>query len=59
RVIETEAKEFRVALLSDYARLEFVRLLRYRPDTAIDRPGGLILPEGASPATLASEPPVQ
>ncbi|MEM1346026.1 MAG: rod shape-determining protein MreC [Pseudomonadota bacterium] len=59
RVIETEAKEFRVALLSDYARLEFVRLLRYRPDTAIDRPGGLILPEGGSPATLAGEPPVQ
>ncbi len=29
------------------ARLEFVRLLRYRPDTAIDRPGDLVRPHAA------------
>jgi rod shape-determining protein MreC len=34
---------WRAALAADYARMEFVRLLRYRPDTRIDRPGDLIL----------------
>ena len=29
-------------LHADYARLEFVRLLRYDPDTRIDTPGGLV-----------------
>ncbi len=43
RVIATDSKELRVLLLSDYGRLEFVRLLRYRPDTRIQRPGDLIL----------------
>ena len=32
----------RTTLLADYARLEFVRLLRYNPDTEIDQPGDLI-----------------
>ena len=36
-------RRWRVILAADYARLEFVRLLRYSPDTAINRPGGLIL----------------
>ncbi|MGF1500700.1 MAG: rod shape-determining protein MreC [Paracoccaceae bacterium] len=48
RVIVTETKELRVALHSDLGRLEFVRLLSYRPDTRIDRPGGLILPSPAA-----------
>ncbi len=47
RVIVTQSQEWRAALLSDYARLEFVRLLRYRPDTRIDRTGGLVLPDEA------------
>ncbi|MDF2232220.1 rod shape-determining protein MreC [Albimonas sp. CAU 1670] len=32
----------RARLAADLERLEFVRILRYRPDTTIDRPGGLI-----------------
>lgn len=32
----------RANLLADYSRLEFVRLLRYSPDTEIDTPGGLV-----------------
>lgn len=47
RVIASASKEWRVSLLSDYGRLEFARLLRYRPDTRIQRPGGLVLPRGA------------
>lgn len=43
-VVATPSGGWRVALLADYARLEFVRLLRYEPDTLIDRPGGLVLP---------------
>ena len=37
----------RVQVSADYERLEFVRVLRYRPSTKIDAPGGLILPEAA------------
>jgi len=43
RLIALPGGTWRVALSADYARLEFVRLLRYAPDTRIDRPGGLIL----------------
>ncbi|SDW19220.1 rod shape-determining protein MreC [Albimonas donghaensis] len=32
----------RTRLAADLERLEFVRVLRYRPDTSIDQPGGLI-----------------
>lgn len=46
----------RVQLSADYERLEFVRVLRYRPSTAIDRPGGLILPEAAVRAPGAGPP---
>lgn len=52
RVIQDDSGESRVILLSDYGRLEFVRLLRYRPDTRIDRPGGLVLPGGAAAGGL-------
>lgn len=40
---------WRVALNADYGRLEFVRLLRYSPDTRIERPGGLIVAPRRSP----------
>ncbi|MEO1491475.1 MAG: rod shape-determining protein MreC [Pseudomonadota bacterium] len=42
RVVSTPGGTWRAALLADYDRLEFVRLLRYRPDTQIDDPGGLV-----------------
>ena len=47
RVMATPGGTWRVALLADFARLEFVRLLRYRPDTQIDRPGELVRPHDA------------
>jgi rod shape-determining protein MreC len=43
RLVALPGGAWRVALSADFARLEFVRLLRYTPDTRIDRPGGLIL----------------
>jgi len=49
RVIAAADGQLRVALHSDLSRLEFVRLLSFRPDTSIDRPGGLMLPEAARP----------
>jgi rod shape-determining protein MreC len=36
-----------VQISADYERLEFVRVLLYRPSTIIDTPGGLILPDSA------------
>ena len=50
RIFTTEGGGARVALLADYARLEFVRLLRYRPDTQIDQPADLIRPDGGAAA---------
>ena len=49
---------WRVALSADYARLEFVRLLRYAPDTRIERPGGLILsrPRGGEEESVPTAP---
>lgn len=47
RVVATPSGAVRVSLLADYARLEFVRLLRYDPETAIDGPAGLIGPRAA------------
>lgn len=43
RLIATGNQRWRVSLAADYSRLEFVRLLRYAPDTRINRPGGLII----------------
>ena len=43
RVVATANGIWRIQPLSDLASLEFVRVLRYRPDTRIDRPGGLII----------------
>ncbi|QIE54300.1 rod shape-determining protein MreC [Pikeienuella piscinae] len=35
----------RMQISADYERLEFVRVLLYRPSTTIDTPGGLIAPD--------------
>ena len=45
-VVRTRNSGLRARLAADYSRMEFVRVLRYRPDTEIDQPGGLILPPG-------------
>jgi rod shape-determining protein MreC len=45
------AAQPRALLAADFARLDFVRVLKYMPETEIDRPGGLIgLPEDAADA---------
>lgn len=54
QVVATLGGGWRVVLLADYARLEFVRLLRYEPSTHIDRPGELIEPP---PGTLQPAEP--
>jgi len=54
RVVSLDSGAKRVALNSDLSRLEFVRLLRFRPNTLIDRPGELILSPGGTPS-LAGE----
>jgi rod shape-determining protein MreC len=58
RLIALPGGTWRVALSADYARLEFVRLLRYAPDTRIDWPGGLILsrPQGAEEEAAPAAP---
>lgn len=48
QVVTTESGALRVRLHADYARLEFVRLIRYQPDTRIGEPGDLIRPDGRS-----------
>jgi rod shape-determining protein MreC len=53
-VVATPGGTWRVALLADYPRLEFVRLLRYRPDTEVDRPGDLVRPDATG--VQAAEP---
>ncbi|MCL5778774.1 rod shape-determining protein MreC [Limibaculum sp. FT325] len=49
RVIEMPDGGLRATLAADYNRLEFVRVLRYQPDTRIDRPAGLIVPPAPAP----------
>ena len=57
RVVTSTGGTWRAALLADYARLEFVRLLRYSPDTEIDEPGGLVQPDPAvAPEIGAAQP---
>ena len=58
RLVALPGGIWRVALSADYARLEFVRLLRYTPDTNIDRPGGLILsgPRGGEENAVPAPP---
>ena len=50
----------KVQISADYERLEFVGVLRYRPSTRIDTPGGLIFPgevSGAQPLLVPSGEP--
>ena len=61
RLVAMPDGTWRVALGADYARLEFVRLLRYAPDTRIEKSGGLILsgpprPLGADQQTPPAAP---
>jgi len=58
RLVALPGGTWRVTLSADFARLEFVRLLRYTPDTRIDRPGGLILsgPRGVDDAAKPITP---
>jgi rod shape-determining protein MreC len=56
RVVATASGTWRAALLADFARLEFVRLLRYQPDTRIDDPGGLVQRDGPQAETATGEP---
>ncbi len=57
RVVELPGSQWRAALNADYDRLEFVRLLRYSPDTRIDRPGGLIADPREAPAAAGTAAP--
>lgn len=54
RVVVSPDGSWRALLAADYAKLEFVRLLRYNPDTRIDQPGGLVRPDLEAPG--AAEP---
>lgn len=51
----------RVKLAADFARLEFVRVLRYDPETELDRSGGIVgapeIPPSEIPAQTPSDPP--
>ncbi|MEM9045081.1 MAG: rod shape-determining protein MreC [Pseudomonadota bacterium] len=53
RLVATAGKKLRVILSADFSRLEFVRLIRYQPDTLIDQPGALILNRGNQSALSA------
>jgi len=55
QVIAGPGGKLRAALQADYARLEFVRLLRYSPDTEIDGPGGLVGVPARRPAVSAGD----
>ncbi|MEM8791160.1 MAG: rod shape-determining protein MreC [Pseudomonadota bacterium] len=56
RLVTTNRKDWRVILSADFSRLEFVRLIRYEPDTQIDQPGGLIV-DGADQSALETGVP--
>lgn len=47
-IVISETGTLRANLFADFGGLEFVRLLRYEPDTQIDQPGGLVRPDGGS-----------
>ncbi|MEM7743764.1 MAG: rod shape-determining protein MreC [Pseudomonadota bacterium] len=55
RVVATQSGTWRAVLLADYARLEFVRLLRYNPDTEIDGAGDLIVPSDLETDPIPAE----
>ncbi|MBK0397941.1 rod shape-determining protein MreC [Limibaculum sp. M0105] len=52
RIIAMPDGSLRAALAADYNRLEFLRVLRYKPDTQIDRPGGMVVPPGPASSPL-------
>ncbi|MFO1173620.1 MAG: rod shape-determining protein MreC [Paracoccaceae bacterium] len=54
-VVQTRDKRFRVLLAADYARLEFVRVLRSRPEEAIGGAGALIVPPPGTEAPAAAD----
>lgn len=56
RVAVVSEQGARAQVAADYERLEFVRVLLYRPATRIDTPGGLIAPE-APPAEAPAAAP--
>jgi len=53
RLISVSKDHWRAALQADYDRLDFVRLIRYRPDTEIDQPTHLIVPGRQGPMPLS------
>ncbi len=57
RVVQTRSSGLRARLAANLDRLEFVRVLRYSPETAIDTPGGLILQKGADDLIGPPPPP--
>lgn len=59
RVVQTRSSGLRAALAADYGRLEFVRVLRWRPDTEIDRPGEMVLPGGEGLIGPPAPPPTE
>lgn len=44
RLVEVSKDRWRAALRADYDRLDFVRIIRYLPNTQIDEPAHLIVP---------------
>ena len=46
----------RIQIRADYERLEFLRVLRYRPSTKIDTPGGLVIPDANVSDAPQAEP---
>ena len=55
QVLVAAGGTLRANLLADYARLEFVRLLRYDPDTRIDTPGGLVGARVGAPKNVTAD----
>jgi len=51
-VVQTRDKRFRVLLSADYARLEFVRVLRSHPEEKIEGAGALVTPSSPPVAPL-------
>ena len=58
QVVRTRSSGLRARLAADYSRLEFVRVLHYRPETQIDASGSLIVPEQDEGLIGPPAPPV-
>ncbi|MFN6977727.1 MAG: rod shape-determining protein MreC, partial [Gemmobacter sp.] len=57
QVVQGPDRRLRVALAADYARLEFLRVLRSHAPERIDEPGVLIPPAVAPSVPLTAEAP--